>query len=104
MDIPVETSTCAFGNQYQNGQTDNFTPKPKKNNKYIQYTSLKVNLLVFKLKKKKLFVKTTINIVPIPTNIEPKTAQPAKNNEASIPPLEFADKYIEKNTKISINS
>jgi hypothetical protein len=35
MDIPVETSTCALGNQYQNGQTDNFTPKPKKNNKYI---------------------------------------------------------------------
>lgn len=35
IDIPVETSTCALGNQYQKGHTDNFIPKPKNNNKYI---------------------------------------------------------------------
>jgi hypothetical protein len=31
----------------------------------------------------------------IPTNIEPKIAQPAKYRAASTPPLVLADKYIE---------
>ena len=30
IDIPVETSTCALGSQYQNGQIDNLAPKPIK--------------------------------------------------------------------------
>ena len=33
IETPVETSTCAFGNQYQNGHKDIFVPKPKNNNK-----------------------------------------------------------------------
>ena len=34
IDMLVETSTWALGNQYQNGHVESLVPNPKKNNRY----------------------------------------------------------------------
>lgn len=52
-----------------------------------------VNFTVFIDKKSYEFEIITYQTIPKPTKIEPKTAQPKKNKDASILPRELEDKF-----------
>ena len=102
--MPVETSTCARGNQYQKGHVESLVPKPKKNKMYKQYNSSGVKVKYDSCMNDATRAKQIMYIKPRPTKKEPATAQPAKNKIASTAPRLFAVKYITKNTKPIINS